>query len=312
MNESNDRPSRDDVRDAAIEWWVSSRAGFSPEERATFKAWLSADPANAAAYADIVRTFEQAREARRARPAQALPSTPRPRRFATAAAALAATGLVLFFAFDDLSIFLRSDFATGTAETRTIALADGSQLTLDARSAISVRFDTEQRHVTLLEGEGWFEVSKDHTRPFVVEARGGTITALGTAFEVALGQGAVRVSVAEHQVMVASHGETVIVAENQQTSYDTNAPPAPPSAAPRSVAAWRRGKLIFEDQPLGEVLAALSRYHHGRVYCVTAAACARPVTGVFSTDNPLQALREIELFLGLHAVHLMNYLVLLY
>ena len=54
----------------------------------------------------------------------------------------------------------------------------------------------------------------------------------------------------------------------------------------------------------------LGRYRHGYVYFVTAAVCRRSVTGVFATSNPLQALREIEVFLGVHSFHLTNYLVL--
>ncbi|HUN95286.1 MAG TPA: hypothetical protein VMU69_03485 [Bradyrhizobium sp.] len=68
----------------------------------------------------------------------------------------------------------------------------------------------------------------------------------------------------------------------------------------------------MEDRPLGEVLSELGRYRHGYIYCVTAEVCRRSVTGVFATSNPLQALREIEVFLGVHSVHLTNYLVLLY
>jgi transmembrane sensor len=71
-------------------------------------------------------------------------------------------------------------------------------------------------------------------------------------------------------------------------------------------------QLIVEDRPLGEVLAALGRYRHGVVYCATSAICGRSVTGVFATSNPLQALREIETSLGLHAIYLTRYLIFLH
>jgi len=300
------------ARQAAIEWWVSQKAGVTPEEQAAFEAWLAADPAHAAAFADIAETFEHVKRVQRLRPARRPAFAARRTRLA-AAAVLAAACLALYVSFDGLSTLLRSDYSTGTGETKSLTLADGSHVALDANSAIAVHFDAGQRHLTLLQGQSWFEVAADQARPFVVEAAGGTIIALGTAFAVELINGGVRVTVAEHQVKVASGGENVIVPENEQTAYDKNSPPARPlPAGPSSIAAFRRGKLIVEDRPLSEVLAALGRYRHGFVYCVPAAVCARPVTGVFSTGKPLQALHEIEAFLGLHAVHVTDYLILFY
>jgi transmembrane sensor len=146
----------------------------------------------------------------------------------------------------------------------------------------------------------------------VVEAGGGTVTALGTAFDVDIVANGVRVSVGEHAVRVASDGGTVEVAERQQTTYDALSAPAAPAPAPRSLAAWRRGALIFEDRPLGEALAALGRYRRGRIYCVPTAICARPVTAVLPAGDPAQALREIETFLGLRSARVTDYLVFLY
>jgi transmembrane sensor len=312
MNEDADRSPAANARDAAIEWWVGSKAGFSRQERAAFETWLAADPANAAAYADIVQTYAHVQRVRRSRRDSGRSRSRRRPAHAAGAALAAAACLALLVASGPLRTILRSDHSTGTGETRTLTLDDGSAVTLDARSAIAVRFDAAKRRVTLLEGEGWFEVAKDPARPFVVEAGGGTVTALGTAFDVDLGASGVRVAVGEHAVRVESNGETVVVAEREQTSYDARSAPAVPSPAPRSLAAWRRGNLIFEDRPLGEVLAALGRYRHGYVYCVTAAICARPVTAVLPAGDPRRALREIELFLGLRSVHVADYLVLLY
>jgi transmembrane sensor len=311
MNEDSDRAPEAKARDAAIGWWVTSKAGFSPREKAEFEAWIAADPAHAAAYEDIERTYAHARRVRRARRIRAAPR-PRRVRLAAAAALAAAASLALYLAMDPIAVLLMADHATATGETRIVTLADGSHVTLASRSAISVRFDAGRRRVSLLEGEGWFEVASDPARPFVVEAGGGFVTALGTAFDVDLDGKGVRVAVGEHGVSVASRGETVVVGERQQTIYDAGSPPEAPSPAPRSLAAWRRGSLIFEDRPLGEVLSALGRYRHGLVYCATAALCARPVTAVLSADDPSQALREIERFLDLRSVRLTNYLIVLH
>jgi transmembrane sensor len=317
MTDDSDPSPAATAREAAIEWWVSSKASFSCEERAEFDAWLAADPANAAAYADIERTYARAKRVRRGRSRAGRPQAVRPEvaahrgRGAAGAALAAAAGLALYFAVDPALLSLRSDFSTEKGEIKTVTLDDGSDVTLDAGSAIAVRFDADRRRVALLRGEAWFAVAKDTSRPFVVEAGGGTVTALGTAFEVDVASG-VRVAVGEHSVGVSGAGGSVVVPEGRQTTFGPQSPPADPVNAPHSLAAWRWGSLIFEDRPLGEVLAALARYRRGFVYCLSAAVCGRPVTAVFSADDPSRALREIEPFLGLRAVRLTDYLIVLY
>jgi transmembrane sensor len=297
----------DPAHDAAIEWWVSAAAGDLVGERlAAFEAWRTADPAHARAYDDIAGMYEETR-ALRPRPAARRSRAP-----ARAAAALLAASLAAFAFLDDLVVLLRADHATEVGRSKLVTLTDGSRVELDAGSAISVRFDAGRRRVRLLAGEAWFEVAADAARPFVVEAAGGTVTALGTAFDVALREGGARVAVGEHAVSVVSGGARVVVGERQATAFETNAPArSPAGVAAETVAAWRRGALVVEDRSLGEVLATLGRYRRGRVVCMRASICARRVSGVFSTSDPSASLREIEFFLGLRATQITSYLILL-
>jgi len=300
----------DAVHATAIDWWVREKAGeLVGEARAAFDAWLAADPAHARAYADISGMFAEARALRPARREVARRER-RPR--LAAAAALLAACVALFVWIGDLGARLRADQWTGVGERRTELLADGSRVELDGASAIAVGFEPGRRRVTLLSGEAWFEVAPDAARPFVVEVAGGTVTALGTAFDVALDRNGARVAVGEHAVAVTSGGARLVVEEGRQTSFETDAPAQrTASVAAESIAAWRRGALVVEDRPLGDVLATLGRHRHGRVFCLRAATCARRVSGVFSAAEPLTALREIEFFLRLRAIHLTDYLILL-
>lgn len=300
----------DTVHAAAIDWWIREKAGDLEQDRAAFDAWLAADPSHRHAYADVAGMFKEARALRPARRSRARGTASR--RMATVGLLIAAS-LAFLFVLGDLALIWRSDFATGVGERRTATLVDGSRVELDGGSAIEVRFEAGRRRVRLLSGEAWFEVAPDPARPFVVEAAGGEVTALGTAFDVALTkEGGARVAVGEHSVAVASGGARVIVEERQQTFYEANAAARPPaSVAAETIAAWRRGALIVEDRPLGEALATLGRHRHGYVLCLRASTCARRVSGVFSTAEPLTSLREIEYFLGLHSIHLTDYLILL-
>ncbi len=300
------------TRVAAADWWARGRAGpLSPEEHAAFEAWRKR-PANAAAFDNISRMCAH------------LQSLPPPRLaerrvfvrrgfWLGVAAPLAAASLAVFLYFDDLSTFLRSDYSAGTGETKLVTLEDGSQAHLNAQSAIAVRYGASQRRLVLLEGEAWFDVAPDPARPFVVEAAGGTVTALGTAFDVALEKTEARVTVTKHRVLISSGGGNVLVEEGQESAFARGFPArAPVAVNPAWIAAWRRGKLIVENEPLGAVIAALGRYHHGYVACLYSTICARRVTGVFGTDDPLESLDEIEKSLGLRATIFTRFIAVLH
>ncbi len=312
MTEDEDHSPRADAQDDAIFWWVRKTAGpLSREDQAAFDAWLAADAAHRAAFDDISAMWQDVKSLRPSRAGR--PARANRRSWLIGAATLGAASLVLFVTHDDLSIFLRSDHYAGTGETKRVTLADGSRVELDTRSAIAVRYDDAQRRVSLLRGEAWFEVSPDPARPFVVEASGGTVTALGTAFDMDVDELRVQVTVTQHRVKVQSGGESVIVVENQQTGYSAHAAPEPPTRVDAARAtAWRRGKLFFDNTPLGEVVSALGRYHHGQVYILDPTLRARRVNGVFGTADPVAAISEIEASLGVHATYLTRYMIFLH
>jgi transmembrane sensor len=303
-------------RDAAGEWWVRLDAGaLSPSELAAFRAWLTSDPANEKAFEQVCDLWGASEKLRRRlRPPCAASIAPGPyRKWRQRAAAFATALLALSFSFDDLSILWRADFRTGTGEIKTVTLPDGSRAHLNAASALAVDYAGSRRRLTLLAGEAWFEVEKDMSRPFTVETVGGAVTARGTAFDVSTVRGRTEVTVTEHSVEVESNGRAVIVDAGRQTAFGPDLPAlAPYPADPDSVTAWRRGKLIFKDQSLGEVIATLGRYHHGLVVIADRTIRDRRVSGVFHADHPLDAIRTIEKSLSLRSAHLTDYLIVLY
>jgi transmembrane sensor len=308
MQDDSDKTDQPDAHDAATAWWVRRDAGplARGEERA-FAAWLAADAANAAAFDEIVALLGEVRALRPRAAARA----PRRRRRAFAATLLAAS-LAGVAAFDQLALILRADMRTGVGETRMIRLDDGSRVTLAGRSAIAVDYREQRRGITLLEGEAFFEAAPDAARPFVVTAAGASVTALGTAFDIALDSAGTRVSVAEHAVTVDSGGRAVRVDEGRQSVFAEGAPAgAPHPVETADITAWRRGRLIFVDRPLGEVVDILARYHRGYILVASDALRRLRVTGVFDAKDPIGALRAIEASLDLDAIHLTDYLVLL-
>jgi transmembrane sensor len=225
--------------------------------------------------------------------------------------------LVLWL-FSPLPILLRADFHTGYGEMRDIRLSDGSIVHLNSNSALAVSIDGNQRQLTLLQGEAWFEVSPDSNRPFQVHAEHGTVTALGTAFNVRLRGSQTEVSVTQHSVVIDTEQDDgqalhAIVSEGQQLAYDPQTGLGNVKAIDSQVVtAWQRGKLVFQDQPLGEVIAELNRYHRGYLLVNDDSIAQRRVNGVFRTDQPLAVLGALESSLQLHSTRINDYFILLH
>lgn len=302
--------------DAAIEWWVRLDGGaLSASELAAFRAWLASDPRNEAAFEEACDFWGAWQSLPRSAVEAYLASrvaAPRRRWIGPTASALAVV-VALFFAFDDLWILLRADVRAGTGEVKTVTLPDGSRAHLNAASALALDFSANRRRLTLLAGEACFEVEKDPSRPFIVEAAGAAITARGTAFNVAMERSRTEVTVVEHSVAVDQAGVAVVLEAGQQTAFGPDLPALEPyEVDAERVTSWRRGKLIFKDRPLSDVVAALGHYHSGLVFIAGSALRDRRVTGVFRTDQPLEAIRAIEKALGLRSARLSDYLTVLY
>lgn len=311
MNVAKEPHDDPDVHAAAIAWWVKRDAApLSRADRDAFETWLAADPSHRAAFDEVVALCGQVRAlasapsaARGARPSHA-------RRLVLAGLAVGSVALVL--SFDELSILWRADFRTGTGETRHVDLADGSHVELAPASAIGVDYSGAERKLALLEGEAFFEAAPNPARPFVVRVAGGSIIALGTAFDIALEDSRATVTVTRHRVAVTSRGETRILGEGQQSTYGPGLSITTPTKVDaRDATAWRRGKLVFVNRPLAEVITTLARYHRGYLTVLGKARELR-VTGVFEAGDPIGVVRAMESALGIRATRLTDYVVILH
>lgn len=307
------------IKADANAWWVRLDSdAVSAQDRNEFARWLATDRQHRQAFDDVCALWGEldAIKQRIVSPGIMTPKTSLIHRL-WAAPALAMCCLALWL-FSPLPIWLLADFHTGYGEIRNIPLSDGSVVHLNSNSALTVHIDGNQRQLTLLQGEAWFEVSPDSTRPFQVHAEHGTVTALGTAFNIRLRNKLAEVSVTQHSVAVdvgQDSGQRLhaVVSEGQQLVYDQQAGLGRIKAIDsQTVTAWQRGRLVFENQPLGEVIAELNRYHRGYLLISDDSIAQRRVNGVFRTDQPLDVVSALESSLFVHSTRINNYLILLH
>ncbi|UVT15418.1 MAG: FecR family protein [Nitrospira sp.] len=332
---------QDRWREASSEasYWVAlSAEEMSVEDTVRFTEWLSADPLHQRAYQDAVRFWQaldsipgdEVRKLDRYLAASAdvdpqvipeqIPPTPsilkrRPVIGRTQIGAIAASLLLVAGAWWFGSLFhLTADHRTASGEVRTVTLPDGTHIELGPRTSLSVAFDAEHRRVVFHEGEAFFQVASDSTRPFEVEAGEGTIKALGTAFNVHQHSGHVTVTVAEHAVQVSlpSNQPTLRLENGYRVRYDGHGLRGAAEAVDlRRDLAWRRQRLLFDNQPLEDVIDELNRYRDGWIVIRDAALSRLPVTALVDTRYPDRTLRMIEETLPVTSLHLTDRVVLL-
>ena len=164
-------------------------------------------------------------------------------------------------------------WSTQENDIRRTRLPDGSVVTLDRNSAIAIRFTGDRRVIALSRGRVRFEVAHDTSRPFVVEARGGNITATGTIFDVDV-RDAVHVHLMRGSVEVAlptaspaRSAEPVRLAPGQKLDFGQaglDTAPVPHAAQPAD-GHWLSGTMSFEDMPLADILAQTYAYSATRI-----------------------------------------------
>lgn len=212
----------------------------------------------------------------------------------------------------DTLVRLAGDYHTETGEQRKLVLADGSTVYLDTDSVISVDFSPQTRRLVLHQGRALFVVAADKLRPFEVSASNGTTRALGTAFEVYQKPDQVAVSVLESKVQVSRDGAAARLVSGQRVYYSPGAGLSEVEPVELGqIAAWRRGKLMFQDRPLGEVIDEVNRYRKGAIFILDRQLRSTLVSGIFDISNPDAVLQALEGALSIRVRRLTRYLILL-
>ena len=320
MNEPTETDRRTAIRNAATAWWVRLDADADDSsQQAAFQQWLAEDLAHEAAFAEISRLWGELDALKpQVPPLRLVATNPQIRSRRRLAirnyAPLAMVAAVLLFCFSPLWLWFQADYQSPVGTSRSIRLNDGSTVVLNSDSALTVNINSQTRELSLLKGEAWFQVSPDPQRPFRVHAGDGSVTALGTAFNIHVGEGQTEVTVTEHSVAVnLDRGNSKTnLQQGERVVYSRQAISHAEAVDTQAATAWQRGKLVFQNRPLGEVIEELNRYHHGYFTITDSAIAQRRVNGVFRTDQPLAVIDALQNSLKLHSTRLGGYWVILH
>ena len=193
-------------------------------------------------------------------------------------------------------------------------MADGSRLLLNTDSAVTIDIASNVRQVSLLRGEVFFEVAHAPQRPFWVIAGEARARVTGTEFSVGRTKDNVTITVAKGRVetSVNNHDDEITpLVPGESAHYQGTNLISFQAVDVDKTLAWRNGQMVFVQQSLNEVVEQINRYRPGLLIIRDEQLKKRAVTAVFSVEQLDEAIKALEQTLGIHAIRLTNYLILL-
>ena len=278
------------IETAAADWLARQDSGhWTAQDRQALEDWLQASTAHRIAYLRLGAAWRGADRLSEL-PGTSAATQRRPwERFSLrriAAGLALVCGAALFAAFHG-SPAPPQNYATAVGESRTLALSDGSRLTLNTGTRLRAAVKAGTRKVWLDAGEAYFDIAHDAAHPFVVEAGTSRITVLGTRFVVRREGDVVQVAVVEGKVRVAQAGQQAVLLANDTVLADarliTTGRKTPAQLA--HLLSWREGRLVIDQLTLAQAAQEFNRYNHRKLVIADPALSGMVIGGSFAPEN---------------------------
>lgn len=204
---------------------------------------------------------------------------------------------------------------TKIGEIETVDLEDGSKVVANTNSRLSISVTKTQRQVILDQGEAFFEVEHDPSRTFDVVVDDMIVRAVGTAFSVYRDDGEVKVVVTEGVVQIIRstpqrtgdepEAAKTLLHPGQMARYG-NTIEEVANIEKEELArklSWRQGMLVFEGEPLSQVIEEFSRYTEIQ-FEVSDDVRDKSVGGYFNSSDVANMLTALQSNFGIAVTYL--------
>ncbi|MEM7108708.1 MAG: FecR domain-containing protein [Bacteroidota bacterium] len=212
--------------------------------------------------------------------------------------------VMAYLAWPVLSELSPVEMATVTAltDTSTVILSDGSKVVLNKNSRLVYpsQFEGITRGVTL-EGEAFFDVVKDPSRPFLITSGEATTEVVGTSFSVNAGiKNKVRVTVVTGKVLLYSEskqGEKLSIAPGEQGLLKNGLQLSKTVNEDINFLAWKTGILTFQNTSVTKVIHDLNKHYGQSLKIGSSALKTCTLTTTFKQQSFEDVLAELQLVL---------------
>jgi transmembrane sensor len=327
MKKDLSNPNPDGIYEQASQFVsILDQRPLNAREKYDLKSWLDESELHRHAFKQTLATWKKLDQLQSL--ADVIPNKPnnnaknRVLKFATAA------GFVIFVGLATLSYFNSTHFnhvenkqtqfadvSTEIGGLKTINLVDGSTLTANTDSQLTISLTDKKRKVSLDKGEAYFDVAPDESRPFEVVVDNTIVRAVGTAFSVFKNNDTIKVVVTEGIVDIIEKNQTRTIEKaepkarlkvgqqikihKEETTIETL--PSPALATQHS---WKQGMLIFNGEALEEVVAEFSRYNQIKMEFEDEKTKHIRVGGYFNSNDVAAMLSALNDNFGVEVTHL--------
>lgn len=331
--------ARAEAEQQAAEWTLRVDRGLGPDEQDAFSQWLSSDPLHRRAWNEHRKAWDEMDRLAgidvsvHAAPDPDLLAPRRRRAVQPAFVAMAAAAAIVLGALVLRPTVREQPAKPVVAETiaapspvnplaliETRLLSDGSSVQLNRGASLTELFTAGERRVRLDRGEAFFSVAKDPSRPFIVEASGISVRAVGTAFNVRREPASVEVLVTEGRVGVARALAVTSVPVSpdrwplhlgvgEHTVVPIAGESLPrvatlPAAEIEARLCWKPQLLDFTNAPLAEIIEDFNRRNPVHLSVQSEELAGRRLSATFRSDNVEGFLRLLQSDFGVQVERL--------
>lgn len=190
-------------------------------------------------------------------------------------------------------------------ELKEVLLPDGSSVTLNKHSELAYpeRFSRNRREVTL-SGEGFFMVSHDSIRPFIIHvADEANVEVLGTSFNIqhSSDNQSIHVQVVEGKVAFYSIAdpEQIEVLEKDDQATLKDGLITRNSSVNRNFLSWKTGIFYFEQEEISKVVETLGYQYDREIILDESVDRELRFTSIIDNQDLESVLEEMSLVLGI-------------
>jgi transmembrane sensor len=192
-------------------------------------------------------------------------------------AVLIGTGVLLYVLqngrpqTDQVSAALKfHEIKTGKGEKLNHTLPDGTVVHLNAQSSLKYpEHFSDSSRVLDFSGEGFFVVAKDANRPFIIHTAQTTTRVLGTSFNLKAypEEEETAIVVTEGKVSFSDRArkQSILVNPDQCGTYIPGISLLNTNVYAAKYAAWKEGKLVFDNEKLSAVALKMERWFNVKV-----------------------------------------------
>ncbi|WP_109829967.1 FecR family protein [Reichenbachiella versicolor] len=200
--------------------------------------------------------------------------------------------------------FMKNDLTTLTTnhkELKEIVLPDGTKVLMNQDTEI--QFDkgfNDSKRIVYLDGQAYFNVQRDETRPFIIKGQKSSIEVLGTSFDFKSNGKVENVNVTSGEVAFYSNkgGKKAKLMKGKKASLNSNGKIYIQHILDEEVMKWRAEDMNFKSTPLSEVIVVLSKYYQVD-FKMKGSIGSCLITSSFNGQDLDEALKTLEIIAGI-------------